>query len=262
MYLSVDNSVKEHPVLHIIDEGTNFQAASFLSKCDTKNIWNTFLKIWASAYIGFLESVLTDQGSVFMSIEWKFNCESEEIDLFHTGTESHNSLSSGETYHTILRRVFNKTKSEYTNLQAYIVLALTVKAINRTVGPKGLFPQLLVFGLLPHQPSISTREFPSQIDRIKALHTAKEEYEKIFSKLIVNRGLKKIPPPASDHVYIPGDFVYAYREGLKSYTGPHIVAYVDGKTFGLILVKTQDQGHSTFLRLSLHQLRKLHILCY
>ena len=76
------------PVLHVVDAGARFQAAAFLLKVDTVSIWQTFLRIWATTYVGFPESVLTDQGSVFMSKEWAFNCASSGIQLRHTGTES------------------------------------------------------------------------------------------------------------------------------------------------------------------------------
>ena len=49
------------PVLHIVDVGTKFQAADFLGKMDTTSIWNTFVKLWATTYTGFPESMLTDQ---------------------------------------------------------------------------------------------------------------------------------------------------------------------------------------------------------
>lgn len=70
---------------------------------------------------------------------------------------------------------------------------------------------------------------------LRAAASAREEYEKIVSQSLVNRGLKKIPPPTSDHVYSPGDFVYVYREGLKQYTGPHMIATVDQKSVRLHL---------------------------
>lgn len=46
-----DKSGKQRPVLHIIDEGTNFQATSFLRASNTGTVWNGFLKIWACSYI-------------------------------------------------------------------------------------------------------------------------------------------------------------------------------------------------------------------
>lgn len=58
---------------------------------------HAFLKIWGTSYVEFPESLLTDQGSVFMLKAWKFNTNLAHIELVHTGPESHNSLGAGET---------------------------------------------------------------------------------------------------------------------------------------------------------------------
>ena len=136
---------KAAPVLHIVDVGTKFQAAAFLGAMDTTSIWNTFVKLWATTYTDFPESMLTDQGSVFVSKEWAYNCELAEIELRHPGTERHNSLGAGVTYHALLRRVYSKTLKDHPNISSDMSLSLAVKAINSTVGPDGLCPQLLVF---------------------------------------------------------------------------------------------------------------------
>ena len=245
MYLDASRTRRENqkPVLHVVDAGTKFQNAAFLLALDTTTIWNTFITIWASLYVGFPESMLTDQGSVFMSKEWEYNCETASIELRHTGTESHNSLGAGETYHALLRRVYSKTRHEHDGLNPGLCLRISIKAINSTVGPDGLCPQLLVFGVMPRLfgvmprlfgvmprlPTISRQEFPAQKERLPAMRTAREEYERLVSRAIVGRGIRSIPPPACDHKYMPGDFVYLYREGVKHYTGPHLVASVDDK---------------------------------
>lgn len=234
MYLP-DKTEKSRPVLHIVDAGTRFSAAAFLPKIDTTTIWHTFLKIWSTIYIGFPECILTDQGSVFISKEWNSNCDLAQIRLIHTGTESHNSLGLCEKYHSTLRTIFQKLRCDFPNLPCDIALAKSVQAMNETVGPHGLVPSLLVFGVIPKIPNISQYESPNQKERLKAAQTARATYEKIVAKSIIDRGIKKIPPPSSDHVYRPGDFAYVYREGIKQYTGPHMIATVDGKSVRLHL---------------------------
>jgi hypothetical protein len=71
------------------------------------------------------------------------------IELRATGTESHNSLRQGETYHSILRHVYNKVSLTHPDLPSELMLALAVKAMNDTAGPHGLVPSLLLFGVLP-----------------------------------------------------------------------------------------------------------------
>ena len=55
------------PVLHIVDDGTKFGAAHFLSDISTETIWNTIVKCWASIYTGLLHGIIIDQGSHFGS---------------------------------------------------------------------------------------------------------------------------------------------------------------------------------------------------
>ena len=167
--------------------------------------------------------MLTDQGSVFMSKEWEYNCETASIELRHTGTDSHNSPGAGETYYALLRRVYRKTRHEHDALNPGLCLRISIKAINYTVGPDGLCPQLLIFGVMPRLPTIFRQEFPAQKECLRAMRTAREEYERLVSRAIVGRGIRSIPPSPCDHKYMPGDFVYLYREGVNHYMGPHLV---------------------------------------
>ena len=56
-------------VLSVVDAGTNFCASRFLSAEDVSFVWNTFLDAYSLKYVGVTESILTDQGSVFLSAE-------------------------------------------------------------------------------------------------------------------------------------------------------------------------------------------------
>jgi hypothetical protein len=96
------------PALHVVDTGTTFGAATFLDEQSFGSVWNALLRCWSTIYVGFPMSMLTDQGSVFLSIDWKASCAALGIRLRHTGTESHNSLGTGERFHAPLRRIYNK----------------------------------------------------------------------------------------------------------------------------------------------------------
>ncbi len=85
--------------------------------------------------------MLTDLGSVFVSAEWKYNCELMDIHLKQTGTESHNSIGAGETYHSILRRIYNNVRTDFKSVSADTCLSLATKAVNDSVGPHGLCPR-------------------------------------------------------------------------------------------------------------------------
>ena len=148
-------------VLHIVDVGANFSAAQFLNSQGVNSVWNSFLTSWSTTYYGYPESILTDQGSVFFSSEWESACQSAPISLRHTGTESHNSLGSDETYHSMLRRIYKKFTLEFLDIPAEFRLALSIKAMNDNAGPEGYVPSLLVFGVLPRIPLVKKIIFKS-----------------------------------------------------------------------------------------------------
>ena len=84
----------------------------------------------------------------YLSQDWKTACQNIKIDIKHTGTESYNSLGNGKTYHSFLRRIYNKAKNEHREIENELVLQIKIKVINDTAGPEGLVPTLLVFGVL------------------------------------------------------------------------------------------------------------------
>lgn len=106
-------------------------------------------------YEGMLSSMLADQGIVFVSDEWIYECSFNNIELTQTGTEAHNSLGAGESYYAYFRRMHNKLRDDSPNISEEITLALSTNAINVSTGPKGLYSTLLVFGFLPQLPSPS-----------------------------------------------------------------------------------------------------------
>jgi Reverse transcriptase (RNA-dependent DNA polymerase) len=179
-------------------------------------------------YTGFQDSMLTDQGSLFTSADWHAACNSAKIRLRHTGTESHNSLGAGERYHSPLRRIFKKVSDEYPSVSTDLRLSLSVNAMNDCVGPEGLVPSLLVFGVMPRLPDFST-QVPSQIERFKCLFQARREYEQWVCKQQIRTALKRRPPPASSYIFSPGDQVAVYRERVREFKGPYVVTSSNGK---------------------------------
>jgi hypothetical protein len=101
------------PVLHVVDTGTTFESATFLDEQSFGSVWNAFLRCWSTMYVGFPTSMLTDQGSVFLSRDWKASCAALGIRLRHTGMESHNSLGTGERFQALLRHIYNKVSLDH-----------------------------------------------------------------------------------------------------------------------------------------------------
>jgi Reverse transcriptase (RNA-dependent DNA polymerase) len=242
--------IDRRPVLHVVDRGTRFSAARFLRSESAEHVWEAFVKSWSSLYIGHPESMLTDQGSVFMSAQWKGLCHATGIELHHTGVESHSSLNVGEQRHSPLRQTYLKVKHEHPDIEDDLALAISNQAINDMPCAKGISPTLLVFGTTPRIPD-ERFLLPKQLDRMKAMMTARAAYEKILARRRVEKGLRHAPPAAANSTVSPGSMVYVYRERPKKWAGPvpvlhrnekHILVAVDGlpKSFNLSQVRSAD----------------------
>ena len=159
-----------------------------------------------------------------------------------SGTESHHSLGSGERHQAPLRQVYLKIRHEHHSVDKETSLRLSIKALNDTMGPEGLVPSLLVFGVLPRFSAVDTK-LPNQVERMEALKNARAEAEAISAKLRVR---KAILAKATRNVYLflhPGDLVRVYRETEKRYTGPYPVIRVEG-TQVFITVKNREVQHN------------------
>ena len=132
------------PVLHIVDEGTRFSAARFVSDVSTMTIWKTILTCSATIYTGLPRKILVDQGSQFGDLFISLGAVSN-VEARRTGIESHNSLGLSERYHQPLRNTFRKVRIAYTDKARKTLLSFAVKALNDTLRPDGLVPSALVF---------------------------------------------------------------------------------------------------------------------
>lgn len=215
-------------VLHVVDTHTHFNSAAFLRGHTVEDVWNAFLKCWATIYVGFPEKIKVDQGSCFTSLRWEKLSTDVGTIMEYSGVESHNSIGSGERYHGPLRRVFNKIKHENPKMPRELTLSLALKALNDTMGPEGLVPTLLVFGTLPRFPTVESSN-AGQFERMNALESARKEYATITAELRIRKALMSRVPRTTDLVLHPGDQVRVFRETDKKYTGPYPVIRVDGK---------------------------------
>jgi hypothetical protein len=116
--------------------------------------------------------------------------------------------------------------------------------MNTTQGPEGLVPITLVYGktpVIPHVDQVSVAQAP----RLRAMHTAKAEYEQLLAERRIQTALRKKPPPAADYVFNLDDWVYVYREGSKSWTGPHKLPRFTTSAPMFTLVSNSVPGNST-----------------
>lgn len=87
---------------------------------------------------------------------------------------------------------------EHSELNVELVLSMSVKAMNDTAGPEGLDPTLLDFGALPKAPELF-KSITSQMERFRAIETAKAKFNKAVNKSRMSRAINKAPPPASNY---------------------------------------------------------------
>lgn len=89
-----------------------------------------------------------DQG-INLNPDFVRMAEIHSVDDEHTGIESHNILGVVEKYHQSLRATFRKNSVENLSADCKLTLAVSVKAMNNTLGHEGLLPSSLVFGEFP-----------------------------------------------------------------------------------------------------------------
>jgi hypothetical protein len=176
-----------------------------------------------------LSSKKTDQGTQFTSPRWKELTDSVGIESVLSEVESHNSIGSGERSHGPLRRIYQKVRFDFQDLQADTAHRISVKAMNDTMNYDGLVPSLLVFGIMPRYPGIRT-ELPTQAERMRALDVARTEMETITCKLRLRGALTSSIPSASSQAYTLGENILVYRDKeTPHWQGPYRILAINEK---------------------------------
>ena len=211
------------PVLHVVDKDTLFSAATLLQGETVEAVWWAYTRSWVYAYAGHPEAMHTDQGPQFVAAGWRALLQAAGTRHIESGVESHNSLGAGERYHAVLRHIYRRVKRDHPDAPPEVVLALSVSAMNQTIGPHGLVPTLLVFGLIPRIP-VSPLRLPTQLDRMRAADTARKEMRAQVARARLRVALRDRVPAASDADLVLGAQVLVYREPpVDSWVGPHSI---------------------------------------
>ena len=179
--------IKGDPILHIVDEGTHFSAAQFPPAVSTDSVWQALLKCWGAIYTGLPNRALLDQGSQFGQLFIDI-AKIHDIKVENTGIEAHSSLGLGERYHQPLHQTFRKIMADHKKTDRDLALALSVKAMNDTLGPEGLVPSALVFGEFPKLRTKGSKPTPraTLLSRKAVAETARKEMEKQITKMKIN----------------------------------------------------------------------------
>jgi hypothetical protein len=121
------------------------------------------------------------------------------------------------------------------------VLKCATKALNDTMGENGLVPSLLVFGIVPRFPILSSN-LPEQQERMRVLAAAQAEYNSIVAERRKEEILKSRVPGEADRVYKVGEEVLVWREKSESWTGPFIVTGVNDKPVNVRIEELAYEG--------------------
>ena len=137
------------PLLHIVDEGTRFQAGRWLQDISAKHTWDVLRMCWIDSYLRPPDLITYDAGKNFVSKEFKQYATVLGISTKAVPVEAHNSIGIVERYHGPIRRAYQIIITEIPGINKEMGLQMAFKAINDSAGPDGLVPTLLVFRAYP-----------------------------------------------------------------------------------------------------------------
>lgn len=86
-----------------------------------------------------------------------------------------------EKYHHRLRGIFTIINDTHSEIDENSKLRTSIIAINDIMGPEGLVPSLLVFGVFSSLPA-GTSSNKTQVERLKAVQLARAEMEYIVAE--------------------------------------------------------------------------------
>lgn len=95
-------------------------------------------------YTGLPNRILFDHGSAFAKQFLAF-VRLSSVYVSHAGVESHNFFGLGRRYNHPLRTTFRKLEITNQQLPKQLLLSLSVKAMNYTLGSQGLVPSAVIF---------------------------------------------------------------------------------------------------------------------
>ena len=176
--------IDSRPVLHVVDEATNFQAARWLPNVAADIIWQALRLCWIDVYVGPPDVIAHDAGKGFTAGQFQASADMLHITTKGIPVESPQSMSPVERYHAPLRRAYNIIASESpANTDPALILQAAVKACNDSVGPDGLIPNLLVFGTIPRLGLPNDLPAPATYKRAAAVRKATEELTRAAAKM-------------------------------------------------------------------------------
>lgn len=222
--------------LHVVCEGTRYQAARWLPRTTASDVWRAFRLCWIDVYLGPPDIVVHDAGTNLIAKSFQTNNALMYINTKAVPIESANSMTYVERYHVPLRRAYKIMKDEAPGLDDEALLQCAVKSVNDSVGPDGLVPTLLVYGALPRLGLKTEKPTATTQQRATAVRNATAEMSRYFAKRQVREALNQRNGPnvLDIHKAELGSHVLVYRIANCSWAGPYKLLNRDGETCTLL----------------------------
>ncbi|KAI1005021.1 hypothetical protein K3495_g3195 [Podosphaera aphanis] len=229
-----------NPLLHVIDEGTKFQADRWLQNLSAKHTWDMLQTCWIDTYLGPPDIISHDAGKNFVSKEFREYAQNVVTQTKGVPVESHHSIGLVERYHGPLRRIYKIITAEIPGINKNLALQMTFKALNDTAGPDGLVPTLLVFGAYRRMTDSSVPS-PTVSQRSNAIQVAMKELNRINSYRKINNALNMRNGPSTTELHdLPLNApVVVWRESNTGqaghWDGPFSLISISDETYTLNL---------------------------
>ncbi|KAI1004025.1 hypothetical protein K3495_g4184 [Podosphaera aphanis] len=242
-----------NPLLHIVDEGTRFQAGRWLRNLTAKHTWDTLRACWIDTYLGPPDLITHNAGKNFVSTEFEQFAINVGSTTNAVPVEAHNSIGIVERYHGPLRRIYNIITAEIPGIDRHMALQMSFKALNDSVGPDGLVPTLLVSGAYPRMVKLDAPS-PTITQRAKALEKAMKELEEIRAERKFIDALKARNGPSSlaIHRLTLNSPVLVWRGGNTGqsgeWKGPYNLLAVSGETCTISLPHGPTKFRTTVVK--------------
>jgi hypothetical protein len=239
--------ISNQPILHVVDEGTRYQAGRWLQNISAKGTWDALRLCWIDTYLGPPDQITADAGKNFASKEFSQLASTVGTKVKIVPVEAHNSVGIVERYHGPVRRAYQIITAEVRDIDKDMALQMAFKAINDSAGPDGLIPTLLVYGAYPRMSEFDAPS-PTVAQRAAAIKKAMAEIQKLRAKRQVADALNTRNGPNTDgiHELELNSLVLVWREGNTgqngSWEGPYRLVSIDGENCVLAL----PRGNTTF----------------
>ena len=132
------------------------------------------MEFWVTVLTGYPYIISHDQGPQFTGEHFQVMCSQLGIPSKATPTQSDNSLSLCERYHSFVKRVCEKLQNDDPDQDKHQRLPLSAHAIKNTAGPDGLTPSILVYSAVPRIPLADCSSLPpDEKTRFRAMKIAR-----------------------------------------------------------------------------------------